>query len=112
MLRHYLEQGRIKAAVAERTGQGPQLALERHGGLDGVVEKIDQADEETRTVLHQDTPALEQVRAGMGHVHPVADHMRQGRLDHLPGMVRRLKNSVKVFTGLYLYRVERLMVPP
>ena len=42
----------------------------------------------TCPVVHQDTPALEQVRARIGRLHPVPDHMRQGRLDHLPGMVR------------------------
>ena len=26
----------------------------------------------------------------MGRLHPVPDHMRQGRLDHLPGMMRTL----------------------
>ncbi len=44
----------------------------------------------TRPVVHQDTPSLEQVGAGMGRLHPVPDHMRQGRLDHLPGMVSLL----------------------
>ena len=41
----------------------------------------------TRPVVHQDTLALEQFRAGIGRLHPVADHMRQGCFDHLPGMV-------------------------
>ena len=63
-------------------------------------------------VVHQDTPALEKVRAGIGRLHPVPDNMRQGFLDHLPGMVRQPMNSVNVFTGLYLCRVEQLMVPP
>ena len=42
----------------------------------------------TRPVVHQDMPAFEQVRAGIGRLDPVPDHMRQGRLDHLPGMIR------------------------
>ncbi len=42
----------------------------------------------TRPVVHQDTAALEQVRAGIGCLHPVPNDMRQGRLDDLPGMVR------------------------
>ena len=42
----------------------------------------------TCPVVHQDTPAVEQVGARIGRLDPVADHMRQGRLDHLPGMVR------------------------
>lgn len=62
-------------------------------------------------VLHQRAPAFEQVRAGKGHFDSVADRMRRGQVDHLPGMVRLPKNSVKVFTGLYLYRMERPMVP-
>ena len=44
----------------------------------------------TRPVVHQDTPTFEQVGAGIGRFDPVPDHMRQGRLDHLPGMVRLL----------------------
>ena len=44
----------------------------------------------TGPVVHQDTPAFEQLRAGIGRLHSVPDHMRQGRLDHLPGMVRLL----------------------
>ena len=42
----------------------------------------------TRPVVYQDTPAVEQDGAGIGWLYPVPDHMRQGRLDHLPGMVR------------------------
>ena len=42
----------------------------------------------TRPVVHQDTPPLEQVRAAVGRLDTVADHMCQGRLDHLPRMVR------------------------
>ncbi len=33
-------------------------------------------------------------------------------LDLRRQMVRQPMNSANVFTGLYLYRVERLMVPP
>ena len=40
-----------------------------------------------RPVDHQRAPAFEQVRAGIGCLDPVPDHMRQGRLDHLPGMI-------------------------
>jgi len=39
----------------------------------------------TRPIVHQDTPAFEQVRAGIVRLDPVPDHMRQGRLDHPPG---------------------------
>ena len=31
---------------------------------------------------------FEQVRAGIGRLDPVLNYMRQGRLDHLPGMIR------------------------
>ena len=48
----------------------------------------------TRPVVHQDTAAFEQVRAGIGRLDPVADHMGQGRFDRLPGMVRLLGPSV------------------
>ena len=39
-------------------------------------------------VLHQDPPALEQVRAGVGRLDFVPDHVRQGRLDDLSWMIR------------------------
>ena len=39
-------------------------------------------------VVHDDAVPLKQVGAGIGLLHPVPDHMRQDRLDHLPGMVR------------------------
>ena len=35
-----------KRAVSERTGEGHQPALERHGGFDVVMEKIDQWEQE------------------------------------------------------------------
>ena len=54
----------------------------------------------TRPLVHQCPPAFKQVRAGVGRLDPVLDHMRQGRLDHLSGMIRLLTNSVKVFTGI------------
>ncbi len=33
-------------------------------------------------------------KCGIGRLHPVADYMRQGRLDHLPGMVCLLSRPV------------------
>ena len=45
-----------------------------------------------RPVVHQDTPEFEQVRACIGRLHPVPNHMRQGRLDPLPGMIRPQKS--------------------
>ena len=62
--------------------------------------------------MHEDTPTLEQVGAGIGRLDTILDDMRQGRLDHLPGMIRLPKNSVEVFAGLYLYRVGRLIGSP
>ena len=51
--------------------------------------------QETRPVVHQDTLALEQVRAGIGRLDLVPDCMRLDRLDHLPEMVclQPFKNS-------------------
>ena len=40
------------------------------------------------TNVHYTAPAVEQVGASIGRLDPVPDHMRQGRLDNLPGMVR------------------------
>ena len=48
----------------------------------------------TRPILHQDTPPLEQVRAGVGRLDLVPDYMRQGRLDHLSWMIRLLGRPV------------------
>ena len=50
----------------------------------------------TRPVVHQPAPALEQVRAGVGRLDRVADHMRQGRLDHFPGKVRLQPFGIQV----------------
>ena len=65
--------------------------------LPDLVGATDPLGQVTRPVIHQDLPAFEQVRAGIGRLHPVPDHMRQGRLDHLPGMVRRPGQTVNVF---------------
>ena len=40
-----------------------------------------------RPVDHQRAPAFEQVRAGIGCLDPVPDHMRQSRLDHFSWMI-------------------------
>ena len=56
----------------------------------------------TRPVVHQRTPAFEQVRAGIGRLHPVADHMRQGRLDHLPGRSDGRSKQTTVLSS-YIY---------
>ena len=53
-----------------------------------MVRATDPLGQVTRPVVHQDTPAFEQDRAGIGCLYPVPDHMRQGRLDHLSGMIR------------------------
>ena len=50
--------------------------------------------------LHQDRTEIEQARAGIGRLHPTADHMRQGCLDHLAGMIGLQVNPVKVCIGL------------
>ena len=47
----------------------------------------------TRPVVHQGTPAVEQVGARIGRLHPVPDHMSWGRPNQLPGMVRPLPPS-------------------
>ena len=78
---------------------------------DGLLRSL-MAVEVGGPVVHQDTPALEQVRAGIGRLDPVPDHMRQGRLDDFPGMIRQLMNPHKAWIILYLYRVQRLVVPP
>ncbi len=50
--------------------------------------------QEPRPLLHQDAPALEQVRASVGCLHLVADHVRQRRLHHCMGRVRTLGRPV------------------
>ena len=44
--------------------------------------------EVTSPVVHQDTPAFEQVGAGIGRLHAVPDHMRQGRFNDLSRVIR------------------------
>ena len=61
--------------------------LDQRLSLFGLARATDPPGQVTRPVIHQDTPALEQVGAGIGRLDPVADHMRQGRLDHLPGVI-------------------------
>ena len=41
-------------------------------------------------VLHQDAPALKEIRAGAGRRDLVPDHVRQDCLDHLAWMIRFL----------------------
>ena len=52
-----------------------------------LVRATDSLGQVTCPVVHQDTPAVEQVRTGIGRLDTVLDHMCQGRLDYLPGMV-------------------------
>jgi len=85
--------------------------LDHRQSLLSLVRATDSPSQVARLAVQQNTPTHEQVGAGIGRLDPVAAPMRQGRLDHLPGEVRLTTNSVKVFTGLYLYRMERYMVP-
>ena len=62
--------------------------LDQRLSLFDLARATDPLGQVTRPVVHQDTPAFEQVRAGIGCLDPVPDHMRQGRLDHHPGMIR------------------------
>ena len=53
--------------------------LDQRLSLFGLARATDPPGQKTRPVIHQDTPALEQVRGGIGRLDPVPDHMRQGR---------------------------------
>ena len=68
--------------------------LDQRLSLFGLARATDPLGQVTRPVLHQDTPAVEQVGAGIG------------RLDHLPGMIRRPKQADNGFIKLYLHRVK------
>ena len=69
---------------------------------DGLLRSL-MAVEVGGPVVHQDTPALEQVRAGIGRLDPVPDHMRQGRLDHLPGISDgRSKQTTVLLSYIYI----------
>ena len=52
-----------------------------------LVRSTDSLSQIARPVINQNTPAVEQVRARIGGLNPVADHMRHGRLDILPQFV-------------------------
>ena len=73
--------GRPSSAAGVRVDQptGPALHSRRPG---------------SRRVIHEPAPTLEQVGAPVGRLDPVADHVRQSRLDHLPGMVCLLTQPV------------------
>ena len=75
--------GRRSREVWETLWQDPWASL--LSGLRILPRPLGQV---TRPLVHQDTPAFEQARASIGCLDPVPDHMCQGRLDHLPGMVR------------------------
>ena len=94
-------------AVGVRVGSIPWAYLLQ--GLPVLPRPLGQV---LRPVVHQDTPALEQARATIGCLHQVPDHMLQGCLEHVQRVVRLPTNSFKVFSVLYLYRVERLTVSP
>ena len=68
---------------------------------DGLLRSL-MAVEVGGPVVHQDTPALEQVRAGIGRLDPVPDHMRQGRLDDFPGRSDGRSKQAKVLSS-YIY---------
>ena len=68
--------------------------LDQRLSLLDLVRATDPLGQVTRPVVHQDSPALEQVRAGIGRLDTVANHMRQGRLDYVPGMVGLLGRPV------------------
>ena len=71
--------------------------------LPDLVGATDPLVQVTRPVVHQDTPALEQVRTRIGRLDPVADHMSQGRLDHFPGMVRQPNEFRLTYSLDYIY---------
>ena len=62
-------------------------ALPRSGPINRSVRLSTPTGQVAGPVIHESAPPLEQVRAGIGRLDPVLNHMGQGRLDHLPGMV-------------------------
>ena len=70
----------LRAWLSPWPAPGETALLDLVGATDPLVQV-------TRPVVHQDTPSFEQVRTRIGRLDPVPDHMRQGRLDHLPGMI-------------------------
>ena len=66
--------------VPHRVCRGASLPNVRHWGWRRAPAPSNPRplDEVTRPVAHQDTPPLEQVRSGIGRLHPVPDHVRQG----------------------------------
>ena len=57
------------------------------------------ANQVRRPIVHEPTPALEQVRAPIGCLDPVLDHMREGRFDDLARMIRLLCTDSDTFHG-------------
>ena len=79
-----------------------------------LARATDPLSQVTCPVVHQDPRALKQVRAGIGRLHPIPDRMRQGRLDHLPGMVRPHPPSPGRSSGTRAARPrnDRRFLPP
>ena len=57
------------------------------GSHPGLPRSTDPLGQVAGPVVHEPAPALEQVRARIGGLDPVADQMRQGHLDHLLGVI-------------------------
>ena len=89
-----------------------------------LTRATDSLGQVTCPVVHKGTSAVEQVRAGTGHLDSIAEHMCQGRLYHLPGMiglftcsvseagaepVRHRRNSKRAQQPLKLLVVEGLL---
>ena len=64
----------------------------------------------TRPLVLQRPSALKQVRAGIGCLDPVPDHMRQGCLNHLPGMICLFSRPVPA-AGPETVRRDRTAAP-
>ena len=88
-------------------------ALPRSGPINRSVRPSTPAGQVAGPVIHEPAATLEQVRAGIGRLHPVPDHMRQSRLNHLPGMIRILSRPVsEAGAEAVRHRRDRLPAPP
>ena len=92
LVRHERGQGRtgLRTPFPPRSGVAPTTvipggkAIERCSGL----RRSTRAGQVAGPLIHEPAPALEQVRAGVGCLDRVADHMRHGRLNDFTRVVR------------------------
>lgn len=75
-------------SIVSDTGLPQSRRLDHRLSLFNLARATDPLGQVMGSLVHDDTPPLEQVGTVIGCLDPVADHMRQVRFHRLPRMVR------------------------